>query len=104
MEEIVLMRGMNEMQVLMFQSEMGRRRKSVGVAFVLALLLGNVGGHRFYLGQVGLGVVYLLFSLTFIPAVITLFELFVLSGRVRDYNAKQAQDVAMQIRALASAA
>ena len=37
--------------------ETGQRRK--GVAFVLALLLGIMGVHRFYLGQRGKGIAYL---------------------------------------------
>lgn len=43
-------------------------------AAVLALLLGGLGAHKFYLGRVGQGIVYLFFCWTFIPAVIGLFE------------------------------
>ena len=32
------------------------------------------GVHKFYLGQIGLGVVYLLFCWTFIPSIIAFFE------------------------------
>ena len=49
-------------------------RKSRGVAIVLALFLGGFGIHKFYLNQVFLGVLYLLFCWTFIPAIISLFE------------------------------
>lgn len=44
------------------------------VAFVLAWFLGGFGAHKFYLGQVGLGVVYLLLCWTFIPAFIAFIE------------------------------
>ncbi len=43
-------------------------------AGLFALLLGGVGVHKFYLGRVGWGIVYLLFCWTFIPAVLGLIE------------------------------
>lgn len=41
---------------------------------LFALFLGGFGVHKFYVGKVGLGVVYLLFCWTFIPAIIALVE------------------------------
>lgn len=35
-------------------------RKSKGVAYLLWLFLGLIGGHRFYLGHVGIGIAQLL--------------------------------------------
>ncbi|SFJ02037.1 GYF domain-containing protein [Planctomicrobium piriforme] len=49
-------------------------RKDKMVAALLALLLGGLGIHRFYLGNPALGLIYLLFCWTFIPAIISLFE------------------------------
>jgi TM2 domain-containing membrane protein YozV len=43
-------------------------------AGVLAILLGWVGAHRFYLGDVGLGLLYLCFFWTGIPALVGLIE------------------------------
>lgn len=43
-------------------------------AGVLALLLGGLGAHKFYQGNVKLGVVYLCFFWTGIPAVLGLVE------------------------------
>ena len=44
------------------------------VAALLALLLGGIGAHHFYLGRPILGVVYLLFCWTFIPAIVAVIE------------------------------
>jgi TM2 domain-containing membrane protein YozV len=52
------------------------RQKSVAV--LLALFLGGLGVHRFYLGQTGLGVVYLIFCWTFIPVFVALVEALIL--------------------------
>lgn len=43
-------------------------------AGILALLLGGIGVHKFYLGSVGMGIVYLLFCWTGIPAIVALIE------------------------------
>lgn len=56
-----------------------RQRRSVTArsrvsAAVFALLLGGLGAHKFYLGQAGQGLLYLLFCWTFIPAIIALIE------------------------------
>ena len=44
------------------------------VAFLLAFFLGGFGAHKFYLGKPVLGIVYLVFSWTYIPAVVALVE------------------------------
>jgi len=48
--------------------------KSRIAAAILALFLGGFGIHKFYLGQTGLGVLYLLFCWTFVPALIGFIE------------------------------
>ncbi|AKU92901.1 TM2 domain-containing protein [Vulgatibacter incomptus] len=52
--------------------------KSRLAAALLAIFLGGFGAHRFYLGQTGLGVVYLLFFWTFIPTVVAFIDFIVL--------------------------
>ena len=44
------------------------------MAAVLAFFLGGIGAHRFYLGQVAAGILYLVFCWTMIPALIALIE------------------------------
>lgn len=48
--------------------------KSRIAAIILALFLGGLGTHKFYLGRTGWGVLYLLFCWTFIPSVIAFIE------------------------------
>ena len=48
--------------------------KSKIAAALFAIFLGGFGAHKFYLGEVGMGVVYLLFCWTFIPALIAFIE------------------------------
>ncbi len=63
--------------------------KSKTTAGIFALFLGGIGVHRFYLGQVGLGVLYLLFCWTFIPAVVALIDgIIFLTMDDQKFNAK----------------
>lgn len=48
--------------------------KSKVVAGLLAIFLGCFGVHKFYLGKIGTGILYLLFSWTGIPAFIGFIE------------------------------
>jgi TM2 domain-containing membrane protein YozV len=49
-------------------------RKDKTTAGVLGILLGGLGAHKFYLGDGGKGVLYLIFCWTYIPALIGIFE------------------------------
>ena len=41
--------------------------KNKTTAALFAIFLGGIGVHKFYLGQAGSGIAYLLFCWTFIP-------------------------------------
>lgn len=51
--------------------------KSRTTAAILALFLGGLGVHWFYLGRTGLGFLYLLFCWTFIPSIAALVNFIV---------------------------
>ncbi|XTZ38308.1 NINE protein [Salmonella enterica] len=48
--------------------------KSKITAALLAFFLGGFGAHKFYLGKIGQGILYLIFCWTFIPALIAFIE------------------------------
>lgn len=48
--------------------------KQRSVAILLAFFLGGFGIHKFYLGNNFAGIMYLIFSWTFIPAIIAIFD------------------------------
>jgi len=48
--------------------------KNRTTAAILAFFLGGLGVHKFYLGQSGMGILYLLFCWTFIPATVGFVE------------------------------
>ena len=100
LEEAALMKDLTDQERLMFQTEMGTRRKNPTTGVVLALFLGGFGAHRFYLGQTGLGILYVVFVWAVIPAIVALIECFLMSGRVRAYNAAIGQEIAIKLKGL----
>lgn len=48
--------------------------KNKTIAGLLAIFLGGLGIHKFYLGKTILGIVYLLFCWTYIPSIIGFIE------------------------------
>ncbi len=55
----------------MLVSQSGKSKIAAGL---FALLLGGLGIHKFYMGRIGWGIIYLLFCWTFIPAIVGFIE------------------------------
>lgn len=67
----------------------GGSSKDRTTAGILAILLGGLGVHKFYLNETGLGVLYLCFSWTLIPAIIGFVEgILYLTKSDREFEAK----------------
>ena len=81
----------NPQAIFYQQYEAVRRDEVVGI--LLALFLGSFGAHHFYLRRTGLGILYLCFFWTGIPAFVGLIECFFMPGRVREFNAIQAAGI-----------
>jgi TM2 domain-containing membrane protein YozV len=88
---------MNDHQRAWFYAEYERARKDEVVGVLLALFLGGIGIHHFYLRRNTAGIIYLLFFWTGIPMVIAWFECFLMPNRVRQYNVAQAIYISNQI-------
>jgi TM2 domain-containing membrane protein YozV len=64
----------------------GRNRTS---AAIFAFFLGGLGVHKFYLGQPGLGILYLLFCWTLVPSIAGFIETLVyVSMSEETFNAR----------------
>lgn len=55
-------------------SQSPESNKDRTTAGILAILLGGIGAHKFYLNETGMGILYLVFCWTFIPAIVGLIE------------------------------
>jgi TM2 domain-containing membrane protein YozV len=94
--------AMTDQQRAWFHAEYQRASKDEVVGVLFALLLGSFGIHQFYLRRDGLGILYLVFSWTGIPAILGFIECFFMPARVRQYNAIQAIHISNQILASSS--
>ncbi len=63
--------------------------KNKGVAILLALFLGGLGAHKFYLGKSGQGILYLVFVWTFIPSILAFIDMIIyICTNENDWNQK----------------
>ena len=98
--ELAMMQDMTEQQRMVFLAQYHAVRKDATVGVLLAVLLGHFGAHRFYMGEIGLGIVYLLFCWTGIPTILGFIEAFLMPGRVREYNVAHAAYLAAQVKGM----
>ncbi len=98
--EIELQKTMTPEQRMYFQQEYSVARKDPTIAILLGVFLGGFGAHRFYLGENGAGVVYLIFFWAFIPWIIAWIECIGMSEKVERYNQAKANEIAARVRVL----
>ncbi|HSP23999.1 MAG TPA: NINE protein, partial [Saliniramus sp.] len=55
--------ALNTQEQILIEQRVANEAKSTGVAYLLWLFLGGLGGHRFYLGRTGSAVAMLLLTL-----------------------------------------
>lgn len=73
-------------QRALYYAQMSAWQKDEVVGVLLALFLGTFGAHHFYMRRPGLGILYIVFSWTGIPTIVSLIECFFMPERVRQYN------------------
>lgn len=103
-EEWTIMRTIES--EMLIEARVNNAKKSAGVAYLLLLLVGMLGVHRYYLGRTGSGafqtILFIIGILTFgilwIPLVIWLLvDLFLISGMVRSHTEQLRRDVRIDL-------
>ncbi len=83
--------GKKATQIIVLQTKPSGRKgeKTKTAAILWCLFFGWMGAHKFYLGQPGWGIMYLLFCWTAVPAIVSIIELIALIIiRESDFNRK----------------
>jgi len=89
-----------------YHCELERRRKHANVSYVLCLLTGFFGAHRFYMGERALGTTYLVCTLRslatsgislMVPIIGCLIDLFLIPAQVRDVNDRIRKQILTEI-------
>lgn len=99
---LALTKDLDADEKIQFQVAFANEKKSVGVAVLLALFLGGLGIHKFYLGKTSLGIIYLLFFWTLIPGIIALIEACFMGKTVQQYNYRRAKEITEGIKLMRS--
>lgn len=87
----------NDKQML-FIMQYNSIKKSPTTGVLLTLFLGGVGGHKFYMGETGLGILYVLFCWTGVPGIIAFIEAFTIAGRIGKYNQQKSMEISMFLK------
>src|SRR5580698_2515271 len=95
-EQMQLTQGMTEQQKFLFQAQYGSERKDRTIILVVSILLGYLGIDRFLVGDVGLGLLKLLTG--GVCGIFWLIDIFLIMGRVDDFNRTKAHEIAMVVR------
>lgn len=82
---------------IVYMMQLNSAKKNPTVAVLLALFLGGIGIHKFYMNKVGLGILYLVFCWTYIPGIVALIEAFIIAGQVAEYNEQKAREILMMM-------
>ncbi len=93
-----LQNNFSDQEAINFQSQFQKKKKSVLGGVLIAILLGGYGGHKFYLGQIKIGLLYLAFFWTLIPLLIALYEAINMGKIIRNHNYKIALDISKKIK------
>jgi TM2 domain-containing membrane protein YozV len=80
---------------ILFLMQYNSIKKNSTTAVLLAVFLGGLGVHKFYMEQPGIGILYLLFCWTGIPEVLGILEALTISNSVAEYNQKLTQQIAV---------
>jgi len=94
-----MQQGLTDQQKLIFMSQYNSEKKDRTTGLILAVLIGKFGVDRFYLDDIGLGI------LKFITLggclIWWVVDWFTVQGRVDEYNRRKAQETLLAVKASA---
>ena len=98
-ELLMMQQGLSDQQKMIFMSQYNSERKDRNTGLILAVILGKFGVDRFYLGDIGLGILKLI---TLGGCLIWwVVDWFTIQARVDEYNRRKAQEVLLAVKASA---
>ncbi|WP_282019336.1 TM2 domain-containing protein [Planomicrobium okeanokoites] len=102
MTNIAVKQGLSTQELTMVQSEMMNKQKSKGIAYALWFFLGSLGGHRYYAGDVGIGIAM---TLTLGGLGIWAFiDVFFIGKAIENKNEKIERDIISNVKRYSPAA
>lgn len=96
MELANMQQGLTDQQKILFQTQYNSVKKDRTIALILSILLGTLGIDRFYVGDLGMGILKLLTAGLF--GVLWVIDWFLIMGRADRYNGNKAQEILAAIK------
>lgn len=99
MSNLLAMKDLSSQQLAMVQSEVKNKEKSKNVGYALWFFTGGIGGHRYYAGDIGMGVAM---TLTLGGLGIwALIDVFFIGSRIEKKNEELEYDIIQKVKAIA---
>lgn len=97
MSNLLEKKDLSAEQLSMVQSEFDEKKKTSGIMFLLWWFTGGIGGHRYYLGDIGyaIGMTLTLGGL----GVWTLIDVFFISKRLNEKNKQVERGIIQNVKA-----
>lgn len=95
-ELMQLQQGMTDQQKMIFTSQYASDKKDRTIALILSIVAGWLGVDRFYIGDIGIGILKLV--TLGVCGIFALIDWFLIMGRADEYNRHKAREIAAAIR------
>jgi TM2 domain-containing membrane protein YozV len=96
MELVSMQEGLTDQQKMMFMSQYNSDKKDRTLALILSILLGTLGIDRFYIGDMGIGILKLLTA--GVCGILWIIDWFLIMGKTDEYNRNKARDILAAIK------
>ena len=86
-----MQQGLTDQQKMLFMSQYNSDKKDRTLALILSILLGTLGIDRFYIGDMGIGILKLLTA--GVCGILYIIDWFMIMGKADEYNRKKAREI-----------
>lgn len=98
MDNLLLKKDLNGEQLVMVDSEVDRKRKSKALMYLFWFFTGGIGGHRYYLGDIGYAI-----GMTFTLGgfgIWTLIDVFLIGKRLEEKTAELERESIIKVQSM----
>ncbi|MDN3449369.1 TM2 domain-containing protein [Planococcus sp. APC 3906] len=101
MDNLLAKQNLNAQQLTLLNGEYEDKKKSTAAAYLLWFFLAPIGAHRYYLGDIGVGIAMTLTLGGF--GIWALIDVFFIGGRLRARNTEIEADLIQKVLATSPA-
>ena len=99
-EQQMMTKGLSPEQAMLFNSQLSSVKKDRDTVLILSVILGYWGVDRFYVGDMGMGLLKLF---TFGGCgILWLIDIFTIRGRADEYNRNKAAEILSGVRMMSA--